>query len=168
MTFTIIIGQGCGYVIRGSFVRSQSLGSTKLVRCPGPLMGGCFNCNFNSCHSQCPLQRGCPQVGGGSVTGGSTVRYLAANLIDIKYLPAAHLLECFSVARQCSHTTSTATAMNTQRVGMQHEPASTLTKRTFNNFSQHVLIRVKQIVVLLQLSIQQVLEVYFNFIDCVL
>ncbi len=71
-------------------------------------------------------------MGGGSVTGGSTVRYLAANLIDIKYLPVAHLLECFSVARQCSHTTSTATATNTQRVGMQHEPASTLTKRTFN------------------------------------
>ena len=39
-------------------------------------MAGSNHCmyhnNFNWCHSQCPLYRGCPLVGG-SIIGGSTV-----------------------------------------------------------------------------------------------
>ena len=32
--------------------------------------------NFKQCHSQCPLYRGCPQVGGSVIRGSTVVRKL--------------------------------------------------------------------------------------------
>ena len=69
----------CLSVIRGTVVQSWSLGARSLsavrnqeASARGRLIKHYFCSNFNWCHSQCPLQRGCSLVRG-SVMGGSTV-----------------------------------------------------------------------------------------------